>query len=109
MPDTLTASDLTDVVPMTDKEYGNIPREEIGWFPTIDKGKCTQCGVCADFCHQGVFLVDDDTGQTQVVRPYACIVGCTGCAGQCPAGAISFPTLPELRDMLKALRAKHSS
>ncbi len=93
---------------MANEGYGKIPREEIGWFPTIDKSRCTQCGACADFCHQGVFAFDEDTGEMRVVRPYSCIVGCTGCAGQCPEGAISFPTLIELREMLRDLRAKHN-
>jgi NAD-dependent dihydropyrimidine dehydrogenase PreA subunit len=43
---------------------------------------------------------------TIVVNPYSCIVGCTGCMAQCPAGAISFPTLVELREMLRELRAE---
>jgi NAD-dependent dihydropyrimidine dehydrogenase PreA subunit len=92
---------------MSKGEYGDIPREEIEWFPRIDKKKCTECGVCMDFCHQEVFAKDEGTDTTEVVSPYSCIVGCTGCMSQCPAGAISFPTLPELRDLLRALRAKY--
>ncbi|UCE92223.1 MAG: ferredoxin family protein [Methanobacteriota archaeon] len=92
---------------MAQDEYGNIPREDIKWFPKVDKGRCTLCRVCVDFCHQGVFEADDEAEAAEVVRPYSCIVGCTGCAGQCPAGAISFPSLPELRDMLKTLRARY--
>jgi NAD-dependent dihydropyrimidine dehydrogenase PreA subunit len=95
------------VVAMSKGEYGDIPREEIEWFPRIDKKKCTECGVCMDFCHQEVFAKDEGTDTTEVVSPYSCIVGCTGCMSQCPAGAISFPTLPELRDLLRALRAKY--
>lgn len=93
---------------MSGSEYGNIPREEIKWFPRIDKKKCTDCSVCVEFCHQGVFASEAEGEGTEVVSPYSCIVGCTGCAGQCPAGAISFPTLVELRDMLKQLRALYA-
>ena len=95
------------VTSMAQEEFGNIPRKDIQWFPTIDEEKCTGCGVCVEFCHQGVFSADGEG--TEVVRPYSCIVGCTGCAGQCPVGAISVPTLPELREMLKVLRAKYGS
>lgn len=93
---------------MANEEYGKIPREEIGWFPTIDVSRCTECGVCADFCHQRVFAFDEDAGEMRVDRPYSCIVGCTGCVDQCPEGAISFPTLIELREMLRDLRTKHN-
>lgn len=86
---------------MVKSEYGSIPRERIQWFPRIDPELCTGCGVCVEFCHQGVLSSDDDV---RVVSPYSCIVGCTGCMSQCPEGAISFPTLIELREMLRKLR-----
>jgi NAD-dependent dihydropyrimidine dehydrogenase PreA subunit len=85
-------------------EYGNIPREKIEWFPRISQDLCTQCGACVEFCHQGVFASNDGI---EVVKPYACVVGCTGCVGECPAGAIQFPTLAELRDMLRLLRQRY--
>lgn len=89
---------------MVKEDYGNIPREEIKWYPRIDPELCTQCGVCVEFCHQGVFEAGD---QTKVVRPYSCVVGCSGCMKECPSGAIVFPTLAELRDMLKGLRKRY--
>jgi NAD-dependent dihydropyrimidine dehydrogenase PreA subunit len=88
---------------MARSEFGDIPRERIQWFPRIDPELCTRCGICAEFCHQGVFSTDE---RTEVANPYSCIVGCTGCMSQCPAGAISFPTLVELREMLRQLRAE---
>jgi NAD-dependent dihydropyrimidine dehydrogenase PreA subunit len=42
-----------------------------------------------------------------VTNPYRCVVSCTGCGSKCPEGAISFPTLVELRDELKVLKRKH--
>lgn len=85
--------------------YGKIPREEIPWHPSIEKEKCTNCGVCISFCHKDVY--EEGPDGPIVANPHNCIVGCTGCAGQCPAGAISFPTLVELRDMLARLREKY--
>ena len=86
---------------MVDEEFGNIPRERIEWYPRIDQDLCTQCAVCVEFCHRGVFAPGDNV---EVVEPYSCVVGCTGCESQCPAGAIFFPSLAELREMLRALR-----
>lgn len=86
---------------MGKREYGKIPRERIEWYPRIDPELCTGCGVCVDFCHQDVFSSD---GEVRVVNPYSCVVGCTGCMEECPSGAIVFPTLVELREMLRKLR-----
>ena len=86
---------------MVEEDFGRIPRERIEWYPRIDQDLCSQCGICVEFCHREVFAAGD---RTEVVNPYSCVVGCTGCQSQCPAGAISFPSLAELRDMLKALR-----
>ena len=81
--------------------FGRIPRERIQWYPSIDPDRCSGCGVCVEFCHQSVFSQNESV---EVVRPYSCVVGCTGCAGQCPSQAISFPSLVDLREMLKKLR-----
>lgn len=87
---------------MTEQKFGGIPREMIPWYPTIVADRCTKCGVCVAFCHKGVFT---DTGDGPVVKnPFNCVVGCTGCANECPADAIAFPTLVELRDALARLR-----
>jgi NAD-dependent dihydropyrimidine dehydrogenase PreA subunit len=91
---------------MVEEEYGGIPRREIKWFPRIDQDLCTQCGVCVEFCHKGVFAAKD---RTEVVRPHSCVVGCKGCESQCPSGAISFPTLRDLRAMLRKLREEYSN
>ena len=86
------------------ESYEGIPRDEIQWFPTIDRSKCTGCGACVTFCHKEVYAQD---GETKVVAPYNCVVGCTGCKGQCPEQAISFPTLRNLADALRNLRRKY--
>ncbi len=87
---------------MTAGQYGGIPRERIPWYPTIATDRCTKCGSCVSFCHNGVYA-DTDDGPV-VKNPFSCVVGCTGCASQCDANAITFPTLMEMRDTLERLR-----
>ena len=84
--------------------YHGIPRSEIQWFPKVDYDLCSNCGKCIEFCHRGVYTCDDGP---RVTNPYSCIVSCTGCASLCPEKAISFPSLVELREDLKALRKRY--
>ncbi len=51
--------------------------------------------MCLEFCQQGVYGAVDD--HVRVVAKGSCIEGCSHCAGMCEAGALSFPTLDELR------------
>jgi len=88
------------------EKYHGIPREEIQWFPTIDREKCVKCGVCIEFCHQKVYSLVGDV--PTVTTPYACIVGCTGCVSKCEARAISFPSMRKITEELKVLKAKYS-
>ena len=83
----------------------SIPREEIPWNPTIDSDKCTGCGICVDFCQHGVYELKEDCAE--VSNPTGCIVGCTGCLGKCPEGAISFPDMKEFAEVLRKLRAEN--
>lgn len=84
----------------------NIPREEIPWFPTIDEGLCTNCGVCIGFCANEVYALNDM--QTRVAAPYNCIVGCSGCETLCTPGAIRFPDMGEFMLKLDELRTQYS-
>jgi NAD-dependent dihydropyrimidine dehydrogenase PreA subunit len=96
---------LEEVERMVEELYGGIPREKIPWSPCILKEKCTGCGVCVSFCHKGVYKEGPDG--PVVVNPHNCVVGCTGCASQCPSEAIKFPTLVELREALARLRREY--
>src|SRR5512136_603683 len=87
-----------------EEQYHGIPREEIRWFPTVDYEKCSGCGICVKFCQRGVYTFDE---KPEVTNPYRCVVSCTGCKSQCKEDAISFPTLVELRESMKALRKKY--
>lgn len=86
------------------ESYQGIPREDVAWFPRVDKSRCEGCSSCVEFCSQKVFEFFD--GKSQVVRPYNCLVGKSSCKAFCPDGAISFPTRNELRDGLKRLSAE---
>ena len=91
---------------MAAEKHMNIPREEIPWYPAIDDGLCTNCGVCIGFCAHGVYALDDV--QTRVVTPYNCVVGCSGCETQCTLGAIRFPDMGEFMLKLHALRVRYA-
>jgi NAD-dependent dihydropyrimidine dehydrogenase PreA subunit len=75
-------------------DSGAKPREFV-WGPILDEDACTDCKVCLEFCQQGVYEVIDD--HVRVVAKGSCIAGCSHCAGMCEAGALTFPTLDELR------------
>ena len=61
-----------------------------GNIATIDRTKCTDCGVCIDVCPVGVYQMENNGHRKVVVRyPKAC-EDCQACVLQCPTGAISF-------------------
>lgn len=96
---------VKEVHRMAEESFGKIPRERIPWSPEILADKCTGCGACVSFCHKGVYEEGSDT--PVVANPHRCVVGCTGCASQCPSEAIRFPTLVELREALARLRKEY--
>lgn len=87
-------------------DWNKIPRQEIPWFPTVDTEKCTGCKVCYNFCSHQTYGWDDAQNISVVANPYHCVVGCTGCLSQCPAGAISFPDLSVLQEVREKYRDK---
>jgi len=87
--------------------YLGIPREKIPWYPTINPDLCTNCGDCIDFCANEVFAPGEN--HPEVVKAMNCVVGCSACAKECPADAISFMSQKELVDLLKKLRQELSS
>jgi NAD-dependent dihydropyrimidine dehydrogenase PreA subunit len=89
---------------LTGATYKGIPRDEIDWFPAVNLAKCSRCGACAENCPHDTYDWDK---KPIVARPYNCVVGCTGCANDCPERAITFPTLEWLRDELRKLKKKY--
>ena len=74
------------------------PRENVRWFPTIDREKCVKCGMCMN-CGKNVF--DWTEEGAKVARPYSCVLGCTTCGNLCLGKAISFPEISTLRELYK--------
>lgn len=58
-------------------------------IPEVDKEKCLQCGECVIECPQGVFDIDEQSGDVHVENPDNC-VGCEQCTENCPGGAITI-------------------
>lgn len=84
--------------------FGNIPREKIPWFPTIDEEKCIGCRECFEFCKNGVFEWDEENNHPRVVKPFNCVIGCSACQNLCTQDAILFPSMREIHDIIKSLR-----
>jgi NAD-dependent dihydropyrimidine dehydrogenase PreA subunit len=84
------------------EEYHGIKRDKIPWNPSIDYEKCISCGTCVEYCKLGVYDTKEDE-KPVVKNPNNCVVFCTGCEGQCPVGAINFPSKQETRDLIKKL------
>jgi len=82
----------------------SIPREKIPWYPTIDTDACIGDKECINFCKNNVFEWDEERNVSVVKNPFNCVVGCSACSKICPAEAISFPSLSELREFIKKIR-----
>ena len=91
---------------MSGENWHGIPRNKIPWGPTIDYDKCVSCGKCVDYCKLGVYEFEEKNGKkvSVVKNPNNCVVMCTGCEAQCPAGAITHPSKKETREIIKSLR-----
>ncbi len=86
-------------VPLQFGTYQGIPRETIPWYPTVYEEKCDGCKKCYDMCPQKVYFWDEKKNLPKVVNPFACVVGCSGCAEICKLKAISFPPLSILDNL----------
>jgi len=87
--------------PRLTQPWHGVPREEIDWRPVVDEGLCNGCGVCVTGCGRGVFGYDYEREKAVVVEPLHCMVGCVTCANVCPEGAVSFPSLAGLRQLMQ--------
>lgn len=78
-----------------------VPRKKIDWFPKIDYSKCTGCQECYKFCSHKVFGWDKKKKRPVVSKPYDCVIGCMTCSTSvCKQGALSHPSLGELKEMM---------
>jgi NAD-dependent dihydropyrimidine dehydrogenase PreA subunit len=91
---------------MAKETYHGVPRSKIPWGPTIDYEKCISCGKCVDYCKLGAYEFEEKEGKKRpVVKNFNnCVVFCTGCEEQCPAGAITHPSKEKTRKIIKKLQ-----
>ena len=82
-----------------------VPREVIPWYPTIDEERCTNCGVCVDYCTHSVYTMN--AVRTIVTAPYSCVVGCSNCESLCTTAAIRFPEMEHFVATIRELRARY--
>ena len=75
-----------------------VPRSEIHWGPAVGHDRCVGCGLCHLTCG-GRIVYDWCTVEARptVPRYDNCSPGCNTCANLCPADAITFPALAEIR------------
>lgn len=83
--------------------WHGIPRDQIPWNPTVDKGVCIGCTLCFATCGRGVYEWDTENRLPVVAAPTNCMVGCTTCGTICPVQAIQFPD----RDLVWKLEREH--
>jgi NAD-dependent dihydropyrimidine dehydrogenase PreA subunit len=88
--------------------FHGVPRSKIPWGPTINYEKCVNCSKCVEYCHMGVYELEEknDKKHSVVTNPNACVVFCTGCKDICPAGAITHPSKKETRELIFKLKEK---
>ncbi len=96
---------------MTEETYKGVPRNKIPWYPIIDYENCVSCGKCVDYCKLGAFEVEETEGKKRIVvkNPYNCVVLCTGCEPQCPAGTITHPSKMETRKIIAKMQKAKSA
>jgi NAD-dependent dihydropyrimidine dehydrogenase PreA subunit len=96
---------------MNGETYKGIPRKKIPWYPIIDYEKCVSCGKCVEYCTLGAFDFEetDDHKKVVVKNPNNCVVLCTGCENQCPAGAITHPSKQKTRKIIAELQKTKSA
>ncbi len=87
-------------------KWFGVERKKINWYPVIDEGKCTGCGMCTAICGRDVFEYDSESGKSKVKNPYNCMVGCDNCSIYCPTDAISFPQ-KNRREFIQSLIKKY--
>jgi len=83
------------------RPWHGVPRDEIVWHPIVDDDLCSGCGVCVTGCGRTVFAYDYERQKAVVVEPLHCMVGCVTCSNVCPQGAVSFPSLDSLRELME--------
>jgi NAD-dependent dihydropyrimidine dehydrogenase PreA subunit len=100
----------SDVLPELEKKYQlylGIPRQLIPWFPAIDAEQCIGCQECIRFCHDTVYVFDEESGKVRVESPWHCQVYCQSCTYACEKDAITFQDRREVKSRIRELRDKY--
>jgi MinD superfamily P-loop ATPase len=58
---------------------------EGAWVASIDQDRCTNCGICTEYCRFDA--IETDASGRNSINPYKC-EGCRLCERICPSGAI---------------------
>jgi len=84
-------------------KWHGIDRKLINWGPKIDVNKCVGCGMCVVQCSErrNVFGYDEERRKAVVLVPENCMVGCNNCQIACLWDAITFPSISEVRGLLR--------
>jgi len=87
--------------------WHGIDRSTINWQPTINRDKCTGCGLCVVTCGEkrNVFGFDFDEKKSVVMYPENCMIGCNNCTVACLWNAITHPDVSEARAASKRIPA----
>jgi CDP-4-dehydro-6-deoxyglucose reductase len=94
--------------PQFTKPWHGVPREAIGWNPTVDPDACIGCGTCVTGCSRLVYRFDFEHQKAVVIDPLNCMVGCTTCANTCPTNAISFPPIETVFALERRAEVHHA-
>jgi len=91
---------------MAEGTFMGVPREKIPWHPTIDYSKCNFCMECDAFCPHQVFEHGEGEQKLVVAHPHHCVVFCRACAKTCGPDALTFPSKPEIVNLIKEIRSE---
>lgn len=64
---------------------------------TVDKEKCSKCGLCARICHEQCISLSNGSGETVLRVDHALCSTCTQCIAICPRQALSWDRVPPVR------------
>lgn len=82
-------------------QWHGIQRKEFDWHPQIIEESCIGCGLCFVGCGRDVYDFDYEKKKPIVSRPYNCMVGCNTCGMNCLWDAVEFPSLGQLRKIIR--------
>lgn len=80
--------------------WRGVPRDEISWWPIVQKCKCDGCGLCVISCPAEALAFDYELDIPFVRALHRCLVGCSTCASLCPNGALLLPDPAGLRQTI---------